>query len=249
MIMNQMEDKKIKEALFEGTKEVTELKNMVWSNIERELSQDMKKREVVKNKKNKVSSFMKYGSMAAALALVIGLNTEYGQAAVDKIKELFVPNKVVKQQIEGMDENSNVALKEGSAKYIIYIDEERYTMTKMYGKDKIAAKVKGKNTPEVFMEISQVEGKKPDAVAPEIEAELKTKYQKVENRGKVDYPLKATLIYANSGLNSNSTVIRYYLVDNTKGGTFLIKEQLFIEAEEGHGARMDNMLKEFKIIE
>ncbi|MBE6068102.1 MAG: hypothetical protein E7211_10505 [Clostridium lundense] len=247
--MNQMEDKKIKDALLQGTEEVTELKNMVWSNIERELNLDMKKKENVKRKRNKMTSFMKYGSMAAAITLVIGLNTEYGQAAVDKIKEIFVPNKVVKQQVEGMDEDSNVALKEGSAKYIIYIDEERYTMTKMDGKDKIAAKIKGENTPEVFMEISQVEGKKPDAIASEIEEELKGKYQKVENRGNVNYPLKSTLIYANSGMNFNSTVIRYYLVDNTKGGTFVIKQQLFVEAEEGHGARMDNMLKEFKIIE
>lgn len=249
MIMNQMEDKKIRQALFEGTEEVAELKNMVWNNIEKELSLDMKKKENIKNKRNKISSFIKYGSMAAALALAIGLNTEYGQAAVDKIKELFVPNKVVKQQIEGMDEDSNVALKEGSSKYIIYIDEERYTMEKVAGKDRIAAKIKGENTPEVFMEINQVEGKKPDAVASEIEEELKRKYQKVENRGEVDYPLKATLIYANSGMNYNSTVIRYYLVDNTKGGTFVIKQQLFVEAEEGHGARMDNMLKEFKVIE
>lgn len=247
--MNQMEDKKIKDALLEGTEEVTELKNMVWSNIERELNLEMKRKEIVKRKRNKMTSFMKYGSMAAAITLVIGLNTEYGQAAVDKIKEIFVPNKVVKQQVEGMDEDSNVALKEGSAKYIIYIDEERYTMTKMDGKDKIAAKIKGENTPEVFMEISQVEGKKPDAIASEIEEELKEKYQKVENRGKVNYPLKSTLIYANSGMNFNSTVIRYYLADNTKGGTFVIKQQLFVEAEEGHGARMDNMLKEFKIIE
>ncbi|MBM7872119.1 hypothetical protein JOC70_003668 [Clostridium pascui] len=247
--MNQIEDKKIKDALLEGTKEVTELKNMVWSNIERELNLDMKRKEIVKRKRNKMSSFMKYGSIAAAITLVIGLNTEYGQAAVDKIKELFVPNKVVKQQIEGMDEDSNVALKEGSAKYIIYIDEERYTMTKMDGNDKIAAKIKGENTPEVFMEITQVEGKKPDAIASQIQDELKGKYQKVENRGVVNYPLKSTLIYANSGMNFNSTVLRYYLVDNTKGGTFVIKQQLFIEAEEGHGARMDNMLKEFKIIE
>lgn len=244
-----MEDRKIKEAILEGTEEVTELKNMVWTNIERELNLEMKRKESVKRKKNKMSSFMKYGSMAAAITLVLGLNTEYGQAAVDKIKELFVPNKVVKQQIEGMDEDSNVALKEGSAKYIIYIDEDRYTMEKIDGKDKIAAKIKGENTPEVFMEISQVEGKRPDAIASEIEEELKRKYQKVENRGKVNYPLKSTLIYANNGINSNSTVLRYYLVDNTKGGTFVIKQQLFIEAEEGHGARMDNMLKEFKIIE
>ncbi|GAA0721629.1 hypothetical protein GCM10008905_12240 [Clostridium malenominatum] len=237
--MNQREDKKIKDTILEGTEEVTELKNMVWNNIEKELNL---------NKKKKVSSLGKYGGIAAAIAVVIGLNTGYGQAAVDKIKELFAPNKVINQQMEGMNEKSNVSLKEGSMKYIIYIDEERYTMEKLEGKDKITAKAKGDNIPEVFMEIEQVKGKKPETIASELENQLKVNYEKVENRGQVNEPIKATLIYANNGSKWNSTVIKYYLVDNTKEGTFIIKQQLFIEAEEGHGVRLNNMLKEFKII-
>jgi hypothetical protein len=246
-----MEDKKIREALLEGTNEAAELKEMVWNNIQKELNLDGGNIKVMKKKnrkKNSIATFVKYGSIAAAVAVVIGFNTEYGQAAVGKIKEIFVPNKVVKQEIEGMPTQDNVTLKESAMKYVIYIDEERYTMQSLSGKDKIVPKIKAENLPEVFMEIQQVKDKKPSAVASDIEKELKEKYKTVENRGSVNQPLNATLIRAASGVKYNDTVTKYYLVDNTKGGTFIIKQQYFVEAEEGHGARFENMLKEFKIV-
>lgn len=246
--MDHRDEKKIRDAILEGTEEVAELKDMVWSNIQKELNFDLRKKTPMRRRKKKISNFIKYGSIAAAVVIVMGINTQYGQAAVSKIKDLFVPNKVVKQQLEGMEEENNVALKEGSMKYIIYIDEERYTMEHLDGKDKITAKAKAQNAPEVFMEVQQIKDKNPQVIASELEKELKTKYVKVENRGTVNGPVKGTFIYANSGSQWNSAILRYYLVDNTKGGTFVIKQQFFLEAEEGHGARLDNMLKEFKII-
>lgn len=247
--MDHKEDKKIRDALLEGTEEVTELKDMIWDNIQKELNLDIKRKRNVKSKKGRISNFIKYGSVAAVMAIVLGINTQYGQAAVGRIRELFVPNKVVKQQLEGSEEQSNVALKEGSMKYIIYIDEERYTMEHLEGKDKITAKAKAENAPEVFMEIEQVKDKKPEDIAAELEKELKAKYPRVENRGNVNEPIKATFVYANSGGSKwNTAIVRYYLVDNTKGGTFVIKQQFFLEAEEGHGARLDNMLKDFQIV-
>lgn len=246
--MDYKDDKKISDALLMGTKEVTELKDMVWSNIEKELNLDTAIKKQVKPKKNRMLTLAKYGGIAAIVTIVLGLNTQYGEATVAKIKELFAPNKVVKQQLEGTEEQGNMALREGSMKYIIYIDEERYTLEHLEGKDKITAKSMPENAPEVFMEISQVPDKKPEAVAMEINKELVPQYTKVENRGAVDEPIKANLVYANNGTQWNSAIIKYYLVDNTKGGTFIIKQQFFLEAEEGHGARMSNMLKEFKIV-
>lgn len=246
--MNNIEDKKISDALLYGTEEITELKDMVWSNIEKELNLNVSIKEQIKPKKNKILSFAKYGSIAAAVVIVLGLNTQYGQATVGKIKDLFIPNKVVKQQLEGTEEQGNMSLKEGSMKYIIYIDEERYALAHLEGKDRITAKSMPQNAPEVFMEISQVKDKSPKIIASELQNELMSSYVKVENRGTVNDPIKATLVYANSGVEWNSAIIKYYLIDNTKGGTFIIKQQFFLEAEEGHGARLNNMLKEFKIV-
>lgn len=250
--MNHMEDKKIREALLEGTEEAARLKDMVWKNIQKELNIDGVKVKVMKRsdkrKKRTIPNFIKYGSIAAAVAIIIGANTDYGKAAVGKIKELFVPNKVIIQEIEGMPTNDNVALKESQMKYIIYIDEQMYTMENSQDKDRIVPKNKAANVPEVFMEIQQIKDKKPETVVAEIEKELKAKYKTVENRGVVKEPVNGILIRANSGTKWNDTVVQYYLVDSTKGGTFVIKEQYFMEASEGHGARFYNMLKEFKIV-
>lgn len=250
--MNHMEDKKIREALLEGTESAAELKDMVWDNIEKELNLDGGKVKIMKRsdrkKKKRMPAFIKYGSIAAAVALIIVANTEYGQAAVGKIKEIFVPNKIVKQEIEGMPSQDKVTLKESSMNYIIYIDEQIYTMQSLEGKDRIVPKVKAANAPEVFMEIQQIKDKKPSTVASEIEKELKSKYKTVQNKGTVKEPVSSISLRANSGTKWNDTVVQYYLVDNTIGGTFVIKEQYFMEASEGHGARFYNMLKEFKIV-
>lgn len=244
-----MEDKKIKEALLEGTEEAVELKEMVWKNIQKELKLEGDKKMNKKTNRNKgISGFVKYGSVAAALAIVIFSSTETGRAAVDKIKQMFVPNKVVEQSIEGMKENNNVTLKESAMKYVIYIDEERYTMESSNGKDKIVPKIKAEGYPEVFMEIEQIKDKKPEAAALEMETQLKAKFKTVENKGEVKDPINARLITARTGLKAKDTVVRYYFIDNTKGGTFVVKQQFFLEAEEGHGARFYAMLKEFKIV-
>lgn len=98
-----MEDKKIKDALLEGTNEAAELKDMVWNNIKKELNLDEREKRTMKNKKKKNNVWIsaKYGSIAAAVFIVILSNTQYGHAAVDKIKQIFAPNKVTKQSIEG----------------------------------------------------------------------------------------------------------------------------------------------------
>lgn len=247
--MKNMEDKKINETLIKGTNEAEDLKKLVWEKIQNNLDLQENNKKTIKTNRNTLSRFMKYGSIAAAVSIILLVNTQYGQAAVGKIKEIFVPNKVVKQQIEGMDENSNVLLKEGTMKYIIYVDEERYIMEKMDNKDKITPKIKAQNAPEVFMEIEQIKDKKPEALAAEYEKNLKTKYKRVDNKGIVKEPINSISLYAISGSKWNDTVIKYYFIDNKSGGTFIVKQQYFFEASEGHGVRFDNMLKEFKIIE
>jgi len=246
--MMDREEKKINEALLKGTDEITELKNIVWNNIESQLDLKKGNRIDMKGKKNNLRRFFKYGSIAAAIAIVAIANTQYGSAAVNKIKEMFTPSKTVEEKIEGIGEKKNVSLQEGSSKYIIYIDEKLYSMKTVEGKDIITPKVKAENLPQVFMEIQQVEGKTPEALAAEKVKALKENYKRVENMGKVNEPISGILIYANSGSKWNDIVEKYYFVDNTKGGTIIIKQQYFVEASEGHGSRFDNMLKEFKIV-
>ncbi|WP_026487359.1 hypothetical protein [Caldanaerobius polysaccharolyticus] len=194
------------------------------------------------------SIFAKIGLTAAALIIAFAIGTNAGKAAVSKIKDIFVPQKVIVQDIEGQKEDTKVNLNESNG-YVIYIDENNYKLIKQDGKDKIIPKIKlDDRYPEVYMEIQQIKDKSPQEMATQIENELRSRFENVENKGIIEQPIRAIFIYARSGLKWNDTVVKYYLVDNKKGGTFVIKQQLFIEATEGHGVRFDNMLKEFKVI-
>jgi hypothetical protein len=121
-------------------------------------------------------------------------------------------------------------------------------MERSQNKDIIKPKNLPADYPEVSMTIEQIVNKKPSEIAADIEKELKVKFTNVTNKGEVTEPIKGIVIYGYSGSKWNDPFIKYHIVDNQKGGTFIIKQQYFIEATEGHGTRFDNMLKEFKIV-
>lgn len=250
--MDELFDNKIKKALEHGTNSVVDQKEEVWRAIKaqaKQLPKGVSRMNRKRKRKSRFSGIMTAGTVAAALLLTFFLGTEPGKAAIDKIKELFEPQKNIVQELEGNQEETLVELEHSKMGYVIYVDKEYYEVVNKDGADRIVAKNQGEGLPEVFMEITQVEGKTPDAVAADIESQLKSKYPNVENRGQVSDPIKGTLIRATSGHEWNDQVVVYYLVDNTKGGTFVIEQQYFIEAAEGHGARFYHILKEFQIVE
>lgn len=153
--------------------------------------------------------------------------------------------KEVVQVLEGMEEKTVMSLHESKMGYYIYIDQERYQLEELNGVDKITPRAKAENLPEVLMEITREVDKKPQDMASQIKDELKEKYQ-VEFHEEVDNPLESIYLYA-EGKNSDDTVVRYYLVEDSQEGTLVIKQKLFIEAVEGHGIRFDNMLQELII--
>jgi hypothetical protein len=88
--------------------------------------------------------------------------------------------------------------------------------------------------------------------------ELKETYDTVYDIESVDSPVKGLKLMAHDGRmdaenkedmpQGHSPIVKIYLVDNTDGGTFVITLKYFIEAEEGHGSRMDAMLREFTVV-
>ncbi|WP_163195792.1 hypothetical protein [Clostridium thermarum] len=244
--MAEINEKKLQEALIKKTDEAVKLKEMVWSNIEKKLNSEEVKTVTTKRKKKGI---LKYAGIAAAFAaIVLAANPQYVDAAVDKIKELFVPQKTIEQSLEGDTEETKVDLEVSPQKYIIYIDKERYELKNIDGKDIIKPINMPESYPEVSMTIEQVTDKAPGEVLADIEAELKSKYSDVRQAEEVTEPVKGLNIRALGGNQWDSPVVNYYLVDNTNGGSFIIKEQYFLEASEGHGARFYHMLKEFKIV-
>lgn len=242
-------DQEIKNALLKATDTSINLKNDIWEGIESKVEFYVNQKGVKTMKKRKAKSiFSAITLMAAALLIVFFTSTNAGRAAVAKIKEILAPEKVIVQDIEGQKEDTKVNLNEGPG-YVIYVDEEMYRLVKQDGKDRIVPKLEpSNNLPEVYMEIQRVANKSPQEMAAQLERELKSSFETVENYGLVKDPIESIELHARSGLKPDSIVVTYYLVDDKHGGTFVIKQQYFLEAAEGHGARFYHMLKEFKVV-
>lgn len=230
-------DEKIKETLHK--KQLTnDMKQKMWKNIESEIS--------VKKKHNKFTYFV--SAAAAAAILFLGTQSNIGQAAFSNIRDLFAPEKTVHMTMEGTDEKINSALVEDdTTSFVIYIDKDRYKSVVENGVTKITPSVPlDDKYPNVSMTIKEVKNVKPEKAIDNMKKELKEfSTFRVE---KVNSPIHSTMITASNGNEWDSVVVKYYILSNGKNGSFIIKQEYFLEASEGHGARMDQMVKEFKII-
>ena len=243
-------DKKIEQALNQGTRVDPETRENVWNNIESRLYTGDGK-ESTSHMKRKRNFIRLAASVAAIVILVAGLNTQPGLALVNRIRELFDPEKNITQDIEGTPEERNVKLNEGKdAKYVIYVDEERYGFVRGEDADRIVPNPPlEERYPEVSMEIRQVNDKKPEALIEEIQAKLQHEFDDVTAPEKVDQPVSGWTFRGLEGGKWDSRLVRVYVIDNRKEGSFVITQRYFLEAEEGHGARFDHMLGEFYIVE
>lgn len=250
--MSKKIEEQIKEALKEEVFFDEVEKKEIWGNIENELFDFEKKRGSKVMKKNR-KKFSMLGVVAATMLVLVfvGVGTDTGDAMVDKIKSMFVPEKEIVQILEGSEEKINLELNSGSkADYIIYIDQDRYKLIVENGVDKIVTlEPLPQDFPEVSLKIEQVLDKKPLELLEELEDSVVEQYEKVVFRGEVVEPLKGWLIEAKKTNNEwNTPIIKILIVDNDQGGSFLITQRLFLEAEEGHGLRFEEMLKEFRIV-
>ncbi|WZL73047.1 hypothetical protein QBE52_18690 [Clostridiaceae bacterium 35-E11] len=243
--MNNLDDR-IKNALEDGIKITTEDKQEIWNNIEGELFEKKKKGDL--QVKSRYTRFI--AAAAAVVVLIIGTQTEIGHGIIDQIKELFMPQKQITQDIEGDKEKTNINLQyPREADYVIYVDEERYRFVEGQESDKIVMKNPNKNLPEVSMKIKQVVDQKPEDLIKDLEESIKKEYATVQELQKVNDPITAWKISGLDGQKWDSPIIKVYVVSNGNEGSFIITQQYFLEAEEGHGVRFDEMIKEFHLIE
>ena len=243
-------DEKVSEALEKGTKRFTEeLQEENFIITMKKINEIDKGDRKMPKRKSALGKFISVGSAAAVILVCISV-TQPGQAALAKIKKYFEPEKQVEIQVEGDNEIIDSKLQQSEMGYIIYYDQERYKVVEEGDSDRIIMKETYEGIPEVYMEIYQDIDHTPEELAATLEAELKVEYSKVNPAEYVTEPVEGLYIHAiDGGTKWDDEVVNYYLVDNTQGGTFIIKQKYFLEAGEGHGARFYNMLKEFEIVE
>ncbi|MGG0719348.1 hypothetical protein ABE096_17360 [Robertmurraya massiliosenegalensis] len=245
------EDKKIEESLEEMSNFHPNEKEEIWKSIEEELFANEKKGEVKKLKPKKRKWSLLVGA-AAVMFVAFGSQTETGSALVDKVRSMFEPEKEIIQSIEGQDEDTNLTLNEGKeAEYVIYIDEERYVMEETDAGDVITTKEPLEDRyPEVSMTITQRKDQPVNEAFTVIKEEILAQYPITILEEETNEPLSGFMLMAKkNGTDWDNELTKVYVLDNGSGGSFVIQQKYFAEAEEGHGARFDAMLKEFHIVE
>lgn len=261
--MSDRWDKAIKDSLKQGTEDATELKDEVWERIRNELQQGsgvgnkQAATDPGRRRRNGKPRRIRWISSTVGLTamLLLGLfftTAAPGQALVAQVKEWFAPQKAVKEELEGIPFEAEVELQEGNTGYVIYFDEEMYRMVLGEETDRIVPnRDPGDLYPEVYMEIGRQDDS-PDEVADALYQSMVGTVSTLLEPRVVEEPYPGWEIYAVSGTGGkewNDPVTRYYVWSDEAGGSFVIRQQYFIEAEEGHGDRFQQMLKEFYITE
>lgn len=206
------------------------------------------------------------GLAAAFAAVAVYLSMPAGTVFMEDLQNWFAPEKKVEVNIEGEKEQTQQILHKGgnpsgstepdsgetkpeSSRYVIYYDQERYKLVQQEGKDVITTKEPLPDRyPEVSFTIEQDPDTKPADLIADLEKEIKGKYAKTDAVEQVTQPVAGYRLHALNGQEWDSEVTTVYVVDNGKQGSFVLTMKYFLEAAEGHGARFEQMLKEFKVL-
>ncbi|WP_168123327.1 hypothetical protein [Paenibacillus sp. HB172176] len=270
-------DRKLREHLMEESGYSQELKDSIWEEIEARLDEEEEPREAghelnnsehqggadmnmrtmetsrqgrIGKKKRHTGWKITAGAAAAAVALTAFLTMPAGTAMMKSVEQWFAPQKKIDISIEGQQEETQGKLHQDEAShYVIYYDKERYKLVEGQDKDVITTiEPLPERYPAVSLTIEQNTGEKPEALAGEIAESLKGEYTDVREIEQVEEPVKGYRIHAIDGQEWNSKVITVYVTSNEREGSFVLTENYFLEAAEGHGARFRQMLEQFEIL-
>ncbi|MGM7702599.1 hypothetical protein ACSVDE_12795 [Pseudalkalibacillus sp. Hm43] len=237
---NNKFERYIEKTLKEEEYKVDELqKERMWQELEEQLSFE-------KEKKKKPYWIGLVSTAAAILILASGLLfTTPGHALVDTVIKWFEPEKQVKIPMEGSEEEETATLNDQSEKgYVIYVDEEHYKLEEHEKYDLITTKEPlPEQYPEVSMKIIHEKDQPVEDTIRQLEAEYDLTFEST------DYPIDAQTARTIDGQEWNSPVNRFFVISDKNGGSYIFHQKYFLEASEGHGVRLSEMLKEFHIVE
>lgn len=256
-------DQKLKKRLHEESQYDDKLKDEIWSQIELQLegspSRTTKKQAQAWEKANMNNkgrtSQMKFvkitaGVAAVAVGVTVFLTLPAGTAMMKSIQNWFAPEKQIEIELEGDKEQTQGQVHvDEESRYAIYYDKERYKLVQEEGKDVITTiDPLPEPFPQVSLTIEQDVSKKPEELAQEIAEQLASEYAEVREIEQVTSPVNGYSIHAIDGHDRLSKVITVYVTSNEQEGSFILTNNYFLEAAEGHGSRFRQTLEQFEVL-
>ncbi len=219
-------------------------------------------------RKRKVISFPRplIRTIAAILTVVLAiglfLKTPMGIAVAEAAKDQFgwfldilFPPKDEVVYVEGLPETIHVQAQgrepeEKQPGFSIYVDTDRYTMTEENGSWFIRPIDPNPDLPPIEMQITEVVDKPPVELAEEMKQQMECNWETVSNIQThwLDNKAEVLAVNASQGTVRNSVQEDHQFIDNLQGSCYHIVIRYFMEASEGAGFRLHNMLKTFTII-
>ncbi|WP_342527616.1 hypothetical protein MKY84_02870 [Chryseomicrobium sp. FSL W7-1435] len=181
----------------------------------------------------------------------------YFAQEIQKLENTYPEQQQIPLEIEGMTEQiPMVRVVPGNLAYLFYVDEERYEISfDEPAPNQISVLVNARDQlgaayPEVGLKIDTVPGKTPTELASEQAAILEARYPGMTIEAEpVTEPIVGYKLHARAGDEANSEVTTVYVLDEQHDdSTIVITQTVFLEAQEGHGARFYAMLKTLEVL-
>lgn len=203
-------------------------------------------------KKQKWISFVVAGMVAFVGAIAVPGLEVFAQAKFQpKTKIVHTLKKspayvIADITLEGMTEQVRLDRKIGTdGKYLVYVDLERYKFIKGKEGDLIVPKTPlPDDYPFTGITMEHRPTQKVDDSVKEVVTKLQSQYETVSTPEQVDEPVKGWMIKASSGSDWNSPRVKVYITKD-KNGSYILSENYFVAASEGHSVRFDAMLNYF----
>lgn len=185
----------------------------------------------------------------------------YVEQQLDRLTEQYPEEKEVPVAIEGTEEQVPMSrVVPGNFAYVFYADDDRYEISfdpqfdsNVTDESTVFVKARdqvGGSHPEVIMQIDTVPGKETTDLISEKTADLEEKYPGATIVSEpVSEPVAGYKLHAREGDLPSSEVTTIYILDEQHDGSAIVVTQtVFLEAQEGHGARFHAMLKTLEVL-
>ncbi len=171
-----------------------------------------------------------------------------GQDLGTSVEQSFLPewgNEIGTLHLLGYAPQSQ----EEAVDFLIYVNEEQFSISeenRLYSIRNINPLPE--NFPELGLDILHLTGTAPAAAQADAENALKGRYTEVSSEEMTAALPGSLYLRAGAGTDWDSEQAELWFVDDGQGGTFVLTARYYLEAEEGMGIRLRDMVSSFRVV-